>query len=45
MDYETYENGFGSLSDEFWLDLEKLHRLAANGEWTLKGTNCLKKDM
>ena len=31
-----YENEFGSLTSGFWLDLEKLHRLTANGDWTLR---------
>ena len=34
--WKDYENGFGSLTGEFWLGLEKLHRLTANGDWTLR---------
>ena len=34
--WDDYENGFGSLTGEHWLGLEKLHRLTRNGDWTLR---------
>ena len=35
-EWNDYENGFGSLSGEHWLGLEKLHRLTRDGDWILR---------
>ena len=34
--WEDYKNGFGNLTGEHWLGLEKLHRLTNNGDWLLR---------
>ena len=34
--WDDYKNGFGNFTGEHWLGLEKLHRLTANGDWTLR---------
>ncbi|XP_041659982.1 angiopoietin-related protein 4 [Cheilinus undulatus] len=33
--WQDYEKGFGSLNGEFWLGLEKMHRIAKDGSYIL----------
>ena len=33
LPWEDFKNGFGSLTGDHWLCLEKLHRLTTNGIW------------
>jgi len=35
-DWVDYENGFGSLTGEFWLGLNALHCLTSKGQWELR---------
>jgi ficolin len=34
--WTEYKNGFGKLTGEFWLGLDKIHRLSANGQNVLR---------
>ena len=34
--WNDYKNGFGKLTGEFWLGLDKIHRLTASGENVLR---------
>ena len=34
--WTDYKNGFGDLSSEFWLGLDKIHRLSAMGQNVLR---------
>ena len=36
LPWEDYKNGFGNLTGEHWLGLEKLYRLTKNGVWQLR---------
>ena len=35
-DWADYKNGFGKLTGEFWLGLDKIHRLSASGQNVLR---------
>lgn len=34
--WTDYKNGFGNLTCEFWLGLDKIHRLSASGQSVLR---------
>ncbi|KAL9961144.1 hypothetical protein ACROYT_G030037 [Oculina patagonica] len=34
--WDDYKRGFGNLNDEFWLGLEKIHRLTSSGQYKLR---------
>ena len=36
QDWKNYSTGFGNLSGEFWLGLEKIHRLTKSENVTLR---------
>ena len=36
LDWKNYTEGFGKLSGEFWLGLDKIHRLSKNGQNVLR---------
>ncbi|XP_077969666.1 microfibril-associated glycoprotein 4-like [Styela clava] len=35
-DWNAYANGFGNLTGEYWMGLEKLHRLTSDGDFELR---------
>ena len=36
LPWEDYKNGFGNLTGEHWLGLQKLYKLTRNGAWQLR---------
>ena len=36
LDWKNYTEGFGNLSGEFWLGLDKIYRLSKNGQNVLR---------
>ena len=36
LDWKNYTEGFGNLSGEFWLGLNKIHRLSMSGQNVLR---------
>ncbi|XP_025028940.1 tenascin, partial [Python bivittatus] len=36
QNWRTYENGFGDPNNEFWLGLEKLHKITSQGQYELR---------